>query len=305
MDLIAAPKPIALVADPPLDHLVEVRERAAADEQHVGRVDRQELLVGVLAAALRRHRGGGALEDLQQRLLDALAGDVARDRRVVGLARDLVDLVDVDDPGLGLLDVVVGGLDQLQQDVLDVLADVAGLGQRGRVGDRERHVEDLRQRLREQRLAAAGRAEQQDVRLLQLDVVLVGLHHLDALVVVVDGDRQRPLGLLLADDVLVQDVVDLARLGEVLDVEARRGGELLVDDLVAEIDALVADVDARTGDQLLDLPLRLTAEAAEKLFVGVGGTCHVLLSPWSRLERRLAALRVDAQCCEITRSMIP
>ena len=110
------------------------------------------------------------LEDLQQRLLDALAGDVARDRRVVGLARDLVDLVDVDDPRLGLLDVVVGGLDQLQEDVLDVLADVAGLGQRRRVGDRERDVEDPRERLGEQRLAAAGRAEQQDVRLLQLDL---------------------------------------------------------------------------------------------------------------------------------------
>ena len=95
---------------------------------------------------------------------------VARDRRVVGLAGDLVDLVDVDDPGLGLLDVVVGGLDQLEEDVLDVLADVAGLGQRRGVGDRERDVEDPRQRLREQGLAAAGRAEQQDVRLLQLDV---------------------------------------------------------------------------------------------------------------------------------------
>ena len=45
----------AFVADAPLDDLVEVRERAAADEQHVGRVDRQELLVRVLAPALRRH----------------------------------------------------------------------------------------------------------------------------------------------------------------------------------------------------------------------------------------------------------
>ena len=190
-------------------------------------------------------RGGGALEDLQQRLLDALAGHVARDRRVVGLAGDLVDLVDVDDPGLGLLDVVVGGLDQLQEDVLDVLADVAGLGQRRGVGDRERDVEDPRERLREQRLAAAGRAEQQDVGLLQLDVRVVGLHHLHALVVVVDRDRERALGLLLADDVLVEDAVDLLRLRQVVDVEGRRSGELLVDDLVAEIDALVADVDAR------------------------------------------------------------
>jgi hypothetical protein len=151
-------------------------------------------------------------EDLQQRLLDALAGHVTGDRRVVGLAGDLVDLVDVDDPGLGLLDVVVRGLDQLEQDVLDVLADVAGLGQRRGVGDRERDVEDRGQRLGEQRLAAAGRPEQQDVRLLQLDVRVVGLHHLHALVVVVDRYRERALGLLLPDDVLVEDAVDLLRL---------------------------------------------------------------------------------------------
>ena len=114
----------------------------------------------VLAPALRRHRGDRALENLEQRLLDTLARDVARDRRVVRLARDLVDLVDVDDPGLGLLDVEVRGLDQLQQDVLDVLADVAGLRECRRVRDGERDVQDACERLREQRLAAAGRAEQ-------------------------------------------------------------------------------------------------------------------------------------------------
>ena len=100
--------------------------------------------------------------------------DVARDRRVVALARDLVDLVDVDDAALRALDVVIGVLQQRDDDVLDVLADVAGLGEVGGVGDRERHVEDARERLREQRLARAGRPEQEDVRLLQLDVV-VGL----------------------------------------------------------------------------------------------------------------------------------
>ena len=90
----------------------------------------------------------------------------------------------------------------MQQDVLDVLADVTGLGQRRRVGDRERHVEDLRQRAREQRLAAAGRPDEQDVALLELDV-LAGLGA-DALVVVVDGDGEDLLRLLLADDVLAQ-----------------------------------------------------------------------------------------------------
>ena len=112
-----------------------------------------------------------ALEDLQQRLLHAFAADVAGDRRVLALAGDLVDLVDVDDAGLGLLHVEVGGLDQLEEDVLDVLADVAGLGERGGVGDGERHVEQAGQRLGEVRLAAAGGAEQQDVALRQLDLV--------------------------------------------------------------------------------------------------------------------------------------
>src|SRR5919201_1426609 len=105
-----------------------------------------------------------------------------------------------------------------EEDVRDILTDVAGLGQRRRVGDRERDVEDPRERLREQRLATASRPEQKDVRLLQLDVRVVGLHHLHALVVVVDRYGERALGLLLPDDVIVEDVVDLARLGEILDV---------------------------------------------------------------------------------------
>ena len=61
-----------------------------------------------------------------------------------------------------------------------------------------------------------------------------------------------------------------------------RGGELLVDDLVAEIDALVADVDAGAGDQLLDLALALAAEAAEQLLVSLARSGH-----WSPLLLRL------------------
>src|SRR2546430_12341941 len=42
-------------------------------------------------------------------------------------------------------------------------------GERGRVGDREGDVEDARQRLGQQRLAHAGRTDQQDVALVELD----------------------------------------------------------------------------------------------------------------------------------------
>jgi hypothetical protein len=98
--------------------------------------------------------------------LHAFARDVARDRGVVRLAGDFVDLVYVDDPGLGLLHVEVGGLDQLEKYVLDIFSDVAGLGQRRRVGDGEGDVQDLRERLREEGLARAGRTNQQYVGLL-------------------------------------------------------------------------------------------------------------------------------------------
>ena len=163
----------------------------------------------MLAAALRRHGGDGAFHDLQQRLLHAFARHVAGDRRIVGLAGDLVDLVDVDDAALRPLDIVVGGLQQLEDDVLDVLADIAGFGQRRRVGHGERHVEDAGQRLRQQRLARTGRPDQQDVRLRQFDVVVLR-RVVQPLVVVVDRDRQHALGLRLADHVIVQDLADLA-----------------------------------------------------------------------------------------------
>ena len=236
------------------------------------RIDLQELLLRMLAPALRRHGGDRPLDELQQRLLHALAGHVAGDRGVVGLARDLVDLVDIDDARLGLLDVVVALLQQLLDDVLDVLADIARLGQRRGIGDGERHVQQPRQRLGEKRLAAAGRPDQQDVALGDLDVLLAGVGRpvLETLVVVVDGDRQHLLGALLADDVLVEDCLDLVGLGKLGAALLRPVLELLADDVVAQLDALVADEHRGAGNQLADLMLALAAErAVEQLAVVV------------------------------------
>src|SRR5450631_3388366 len=123
------------------DDLLKAAKSAAAYEQDVGGVDLQELLLGVLAAALRRHRGDGPFHDLEERLLHALARHVAGNRGVIGLATDLVDFVDIDDAALGSFDIVVGGLQQLENDVLHVLADIARLGQGRRVGHGKGHVE--------------------------------------------------------------------------------------------------------------------------------------------------------------------
>src|SRR5690606_33957294 len=194
----------ARLPEPPLDDLIEADEGAAADEQDVARVHLQEILLRMLAPPLRRDVGDRAFDDLEQRLLDALPRYVACYRGVVALAADLVDLVDVDDAALRPLDVVIGVLEELDDDVLDVLTDVARLREGRRVRDGERHLQDLGERLREQRLAAAGRAEEHDVALPELDIVRRHLG-VDALVVVVDRDGEDLLRPLLANDVVVED----------------------------------------------------------------------------------------------------
>ena len=75
--------------------------------------------------------------------------------------------------------------------------------------------------------------------------------------------------MVLADHVLVEDGADLVRhrqiglgaLGAVLALG------LLADDVVAELDALVADEHRRAGDQLAHFVLALAAErAVQQLF---------------------------------------
>ncbi|CAB4965434.1 unannotated protein [freshwater metagenome] len=79
---------------------------------------------------------------------------------------------------------------------------------------------------------------------------------------VVDRHRQRLLRGVLADDVLVEEFEDLPWLGEVAPLNIGRLVEFLFDDLVAQVDALVADVHTRTGNELLDLLLALPTEGA-------------------------------------------
>ena len=146
------------------DQIVQAFKGAAADEQDVGGVDADKALLGMLPAPLGRHVGDRPLQDLQHSLLDAFAADVAGDGHVLALAGDLVDLVDVDDPGLRGFHVHVSGLDQAQEDVLHILAHITGLGEGGGVGDGEGHIQDAGQALGQVGLTAAcGAYDAEDV----------------------------------------------------------------------------------------------------------------------------------------------
>ena len=250
----------------------------------------------MLAAPLGRHVGQGAFQQFQQGLLHPFSGDIAGDRGIFALAGDLVDLIDINNAALGLLHIHVGFLQQPQQDVLHVFADVARLGQGGGIGHGEGHIQHLGQGLGEQGLAATGGANQQDVRLLQAGGGLIGFPLAIALpgqpfVVVVHRHRQHFFGLLLAHHLLVEEGLDLVGLGHLRQYGGWLGGflagrlalgfggaagrhlafgQLLIEDLVAEIDAFVADINARAGNQLADLLLGLAAERALQVGVELG-----------------------------------
>src|SRR5205085_8010956 len=153
------------------------------------------------------------------------------------------------------------------------------------------------QRLREQSLAATGRADQQNVRLLELDVA----DHLgrgDPLVVVVDLHREDLLGVVLTDHVLVERRHDRLRVGDEAGLGLLRtaGAAVLLQDLLAEIDALVADVHTGPGNQLADLVLALPAEGAARVAAAIFSVVHLGVLIMMTLERadyrRLATSRL-------------
>src|SRR5207248_10935488 len=94
-----------------------------------------------------------------------------------------------------------------------------------------------------------------------------------------------------------QEGVDLDGLGELVELQLGGLGELLLDDLVAEIDALVTDVDTWTGDELLDLLLGLAAEGTLQE-VGVPELRH---PPAPSIPVRVRLL--EALACRILRRL--
>ena len=233
----------------------------------------------MLPASFGRHVAERALNQLEQGLLDAFSRDVPRDRRALRLPADLVDLVDVDDPVLGPFHVVIGRLQQLEHHILDVLADIAGLREGRRVGDRKRDFQDPRQRLAEEGFPRAGRPDQDHIALLKLHIADPGAS-LNAAVMIVHGHGEDFFGLLLSDHVVVQQALALRRIEQLEDrwPGSPGGRSALGDHRLAAGHAFIADpegggavtrfaeIGSRTFDELDRPSPRLPAKGAVQLF---------------------------------------
>jgi len=203
-------------------------------------------------------------------LLHAFARDVAGDGGVVGLARNFIDLIDIDNAALRPLNFVIAILKQFLNDVFNVFAHVTRLGEGGGIGNHEGHIQQPRQSLCEQCLAGTRGADQQYVALRQLNAVLVGAHVLEPLVVVVDRHGQHALGGLLTDHILVK-----ASFYFTWERQLRLGsfgigfgaGNFIANDVVAQFYAFITDENRRTCNEFFDLVLTLAAKGAIQNFL--------------------------------------
>ena len=230
----------------------------------------------MLSSPLRRYGSNGSLYDLQESLLYALAGYVSCDRRIFRLSRDLVDLVNINDPVLCPLDISVRGLNHFQEDVLHIFSHISCLCKSCRVCDRKRNVQDLRKCLGQQRLSASCRPEHEDIALLELHTEILLGH--DPLIMVVHCHREDFLRLILSDYIIIQKFFHLLRRQEIdiIICSAFIIIQLFLNDLGADGDALVTDVCAvGSGDQFSHLCLRLVAERAPHDIIH-HFSCHIL-----------------------------
>src|SRR3989337_4310526 len=109
----------------------------------------------------------------------------------------------------------------------------------------------------------------------------------EPLVVVVHGNREHALGVILADDVIVEDGANLHRGGHAVARLHQRALVLLADDVHAKLDAFIADEHRRPGNELAYLVLALAAERAVEGILRIG-SAHLAHSLFQSLSATAA-----------------
>jgi hypothetical protein len=79
--------------------------------------------------------------------------------------------------------------------------------------------------------------------------------------------RERLLGVVLRDDIFVEVRLDVLRGCHLRKATSLVSDELFLDDLRAQIDALITYVDGRPSDELLHFSLALVAKGATEIAV--------------------------------------
>ena len=226
------------LTETPVHDLLESGESTADDEKNVARIDRLAGGLASVAAHLEHglhlrlhvlriaHRHLGFLHQLQQGRLHPASADIASSD--IRGTRDLVDLVEVNDAVLGELDVAIGLAHELAHEIINIAADITGLGEFRRIGLHERHADEFGDVFDEVGFPDTGGTDDDDILLRELNPLCLDRIGLSeplevggVVVVITHSDGEGLFRFVLPDHVTVEVILDLARD----EVEIKFGGK--------------------------------------------------------------------------------
>jgi hypothetical protein len=111
---------------------------------------------------------------------------------------------------LRAINIVIGRLQQFQNDVLDIFTDITRFRERRGVSHCEWNIENACERLRKQRLARARWPHEQDVRFRKLNIIMFRCV-VQTLVVIMNRNGENFFRMFLADDIVIENFADFLR----------------------------------------------------------------------------------------------
>src|SRR5690349_6248155 len=94
----------------------------------------------------------------------------------------------------------------------------------------------------------------------------------------VNGDSQTFFRFVLTDYIFVEKILDILRLWQVGANGGRLGSFVVMNDLIAYINALITNINAGSGDQFSNIVLRLAAKRAAEQFFWSPEVCHTKIA---------------------------
>ena len=194
------------------DLLLDAIECTTTNEKDVFRVYGNHLLVGVLASSLRRNIDHRTFKQFEQSLLHPFTADIAGNGRVVSFTGNLVYFVDKDNALLCFGYIVIGHLKQTGQNAFDIFAYIPCLCQHGCIHYCKWNMQQLGDGTCQKCFTGSGAAHHDNVRLLDFHIIATVFLQ-QAFIVVIHRYGKKAFGIVLANHILVEEILYFYRFG--------------------------------------------------------------------------------------------
>ena len=171
------------------------------NKQDVLCIDFNEFLIWVFPTSFWWHIDNSPFQQLQQCLLYPFSRHVTCDGRVVAFASNLIDFVDKYNAFFSFALVVVGCLKKSSENTLHILSNITCLCQNSSIDYRQGNIEHFCYRFGDQCFPCSSFSNHQHITLLDFNVAF-WLEQ--TFVMIVNGHRHHPFGIVLTNHIIIQ-----------------------------------------------------------------------------------------------------